>query len=264
MLYQRVLTAIIVGAAFLVVVFFGGKWFLVSIALLGILAFFELLQMKGYKFYEIPSLAGFLLMETWLLYGANWLTLNQSSILLWIVYAFLFMTVVMKNRYAFQDMSHIFVGSIYIGLSLHYVLQLRAMQEGLVLFIFVLFVIWATDIGAFFVGRFVKGPKIWPSISPNKTVSGTVGGLLAAALIGTVFFIFFPIGHSPSQWLILSLAISVTGQAGDFVESGIKRSLDVKDSGLILPGHGGVLDRFDSLLFAAPIAYHLLVFGLHF
>lgn len=264
MLYQRVLTGIIGGAAFLAIVYLGGAWFLGLIGLLGIVGFSELLHMKGYKYYEIPSLAGFLLMGTWLVYGTDWLNLTQSSALLWIVYGFLFMTVVMKNRYAFQDMSHILVGSIYIGLSLHYVVLLRGMEAGLLLSLFVLFVIWATDIGAYFVGRLVKGPKIWPSISPNKTVSGTIGGLGAAMLVGAVFSALLPENHPLFQWIILSVAISVAGQVGDFVESGIKRSLDVKDSGWILPGHGGVLDRFDSLLFAAPIAYHLLVMIFHF
>ncbi|GAX90558.1 phosphatidate cytidylyltransferase [Effusibacillus lacus] len=257
-LYQRVLTGIIGGAAFLAIVFLGGIWFAGLITLLGLIGFAELLRMKGYNFFEIPSLAGFALTATWLVYGMDWL-LARPSLLLWIVYGFLIMTVLMKNRYTFRDMSHILVGTVYLGLSLHYVLQLRDLPDGLILFLFVLFSIWATDIGAFFVGRTLKGPKIWPSISPNKTVSGSVGGALAAVLVGILFCWIGGEQHQILQWGILALTVSVAGQIGDFVESGIKRSLDVKDSGAILPGHGGVLDRFDSLLFAAPIAYHLVV-----
>lgn len=255
---QRVLTGMIGGAVFLLLVVLGGNGFVALISLLGLIGFAELLRMKGYGYFEIPSLAGFVLTETWLLSGTEWLH-SRPAMLLWIIYGSLFMTVVMKNRYTFRDMSHIFVSTLYIGLSLHYVVKLRELPDGLLLFLFVLFTIWATDSAAYFVGRALKGPKIWPSISPNKTVSGTVGGLAAAALIGTVFFAISKGTAAAGQWVAIAVAISAAGQIGDFVESGIKRSMDVKDSGWILPGHGGILDRFDSLLFASPIAYHLLV-----
>jgi phosphatidate cytidylyltransferase len=256
-LYQRILTGIIGGALSLIIVFLGGAWLTGLVALMGIVGFAELLRMKGYRYFSIPSLTGFLLTLAWIMFGADWLD-SKNAGLLWIVFGLLLMTVVSKNRYTFRDVSYIFVGTIYIGLSSHYFLLLRERPDGLWLLLFVLFSIWATDSGAYFVGRAVKGPKIWPAISPNKTVSGTIGGLAAAALVGTIFFLVWGPAHSLFEWITVALAISVAGQIGDFAESAIKRSLDVKDSGTIFPGHGGVLDRIDSLLFAGPIAYHLL------
>ena len=100
----------------------------------------------------------------------------------------------------------------------------------------------------------MKGPKLWPAISPNKTVSGALGGVFGGLLLGLVFALIT--GHPVGPWMLLAVILSVFGQFGDFVESGLKRALNVKDSGKILPGHGGVLDRFDSLMFAAPIAYY--------
>ncbi|MFC4768821.1 phosphatidate cytidylyltransferase [Effusibacillus consociatus] len=258
MLYQRVLTGIIGGPGILALVYLGGAWFTGLISFLGIVGFSEFLRMKGYRYFEIPSLAGFLLTLIWILFGAEWLHSKEAA-LLWVVYGFLLLTVGMKNRFTFRDISYILVGTIYIGLSLHYVLKLRGLPDGLWLVLFVLFSIWATDIAAYFVGKAVRGPKIWPSISPNKTVSGTIGGVAAAALVGIAYSLFLGTDHPIQQWIVGAMAISVAGQIGDFVESGLKRSLDVKDSGEIIPGHGGVLDRFDSLLFAAPIAYYLLV-----
>lgn len=259
MLYQRILTGVIGGAVFLGLVILGDAWFFGLISLLAIIGYSELLHMKGYKYFTIPSLAGFLLVETWIYYGTSWLSNTYSDPLLWVVFGFLFLTVLLKNRFAFHDVSYMLVGTVYIGLSLHYAWLLRNMQSGLALFLFVQFAIWATDIFAYFVGRLVKGPKVWPSISPNKTISGTIGGFVAAAIVGAVFSAVLQSGHTVLQWMVLAVIISLAGQVGDFVESGIKRSLNVKDSGAILPGHGGILDRFDSWLFAAPIAYHLLL-----
>ncbi|WP_018132526.1 phosphatidate cytidylyltransferase [Effusibacillus pohliae] len=258
MLYERVLTGIVGGAVFLAAVVAGGAWFAGLIVILGLIGFAELLRMKGHRYFEIPALAGFVLTAAWLFCGTGWLQ-AWPGVLLWTVFGFLLLTVILKNRYTFGDVSFLFVGTLYVGLSFHYVLQVRDLPDGLLLFMFLLLCIWATDTGAYFIGRALKGPKIWPAISPNKTVSGTVAGLAAAALTGAVFFAVAGGGHPLAQWVVTALVISVSGQLGDFVESGIKRSFDVKDSGRILPGHGGVLDRFDSLLFAAPIAYHVLV-----
>lgn len=259
MLNQRVLTAIVL-VPLLGLVLLGGIWFSSLLILVGVVGYSELLRMKGYKYLELPSVAGFALMLIWLLYGAAWIVSFQPGMLLWGVYALLFLTVAVKNRFTYSDMGYIFLSSVYVGLSLHYVNQLRALDGGLLLILFVLFVIWATDIGAFFIGRALKGPKLWPSISPNKTLSGSIGGIVIAALVGTIFSFFLTNTHPITEWMLVSIVISIAGQIGDLVESGIKRSLDVKDSGTILPGHGGVLDRFDSVLFAAPIAFHLLAF----
>jgi len=134
---------------------------------------------------------------------------------------------------------------------------------GLVLVGFPLLITWGTDIGAYFVGRAIGGPKLMPSISPGKTRSGAFGGLAAALVVAWLYHRFALVPHAqlalrPLPLVLVTLALSVAGQIGDLVESQLKREAGVKDSSHLLPGHGGVLDRLDSLLVTFPLAWVLL------
>jgi phosphatidate cytidylyltransferase len=138
-----------------------------------------------------------------------------------------------------------------------------AVPPGGVLLIFPMVVTWASDIGAFFVGRAIGGRKLIPSVSPGKTVSGAVGGLLASMLVSWLYArsVLVPVaslGFTPWGALGFGAIISIAAQVGDLFESLLKREGGVKDSSRIIPGHGGVLDRFDSLIFVMPVAYLLL------
>lgn len=135
--------------------------------------------------------------------------------------------------------------------------------SGAVLLGLPLLLTWASDIGAFFVGRAVGGPKLMPSISPGKTRSGAVGGLLASVLVAWLYvqYLLVPIAQLALQatgLIIFGVLISVAAQLGDLVESMLKREAGVKDSSNLLPGHGGLLDRLDSLFFVLPTAHLLL------
>jgi phosphatidate cytidylyltransferase len=138
-----------------------------------------------------------------------------------------------------------------------------SVPPGGVLLIFPLLVTWASDIGAFFVGRAIGGRKLIPSVSPGKTVAGAVGGLVASMIVAWWYAraVLVPaanLGFTPWGALGFGAAISVAAQIGDLFESLLKREAGVKDSSRIIPGHGGVLDRFDSLIFVLPVAYVLL------
>jgi phosphatidate cytidylyltransferase len=118
---------------------------------------------------------------------------------------------------------------------------------------------WASDIGAFFVGRAVGGPKLIPAVSPSKTVAGAIGGLVASIVVAwlAVRFLLRPVAQlsfSPLGTVVFGFVISAAAQVGDLFESLLKREAGVKDSSTLIPGHGGVLDRFDSLFFALPTA----------
>lgn len=115
--------------------------------------------------------------------------------------------------------------------------------------LFVVLIVWASDIGAYSAGRLFRGPKLAPSLSPAKTWSGAVGGLIAAIVIGEVVA-----GRITVTTALIAGLLAIVCQAGDLLESGIKRHVGVKDSGHSIPGHGGLLDRLDGLLAAAPIA----------
>jgi phosphatidate cytidylyltransferase len=128
-----------------------------------------------------------------------------------------------------------------------------------VLFLFL--VVWASDIGAYMAGRALGGPKLWPAVSPNKTWSGAAGGLLAAILVALGTALVFTPGASTVAVVAVAALLGVASQAGDLLESAIKRHFDVKDSSRLIPGHGGLLDRLDGVLAAAPVAA-LLSFAL--
>jgi phosphatidate cytidylyltransferase len=134
---------------------------------------------------------------------------------------------------------------------------------GGVLLIFPLVLTWASDIGAYFVGRAIGGRKLIPSVSPGKTVAGAVGGLVACMIVSWIYArsVLVPVaslGFTPWGALGFGALISVAAQTGDLFESLLKREGGVKDSSHIIPGHGGILDRFDSLIFVLPVAYLLL------
>jgi phosphatidate cytidylyltransferase len=150
-------------------------------------------------------------------------------------------------------------GAIYIGLPVTALLWLREQDAGLLLAFWGLSLVWATDIGAYFAGRTFGGPKIAPRISPNKTWSGLMGGMAGALLLGLCLATFAGL---PMRLAMASPALAILAQTGDFLESWMKRRAGVKDSGSLIPGHGGVLDRLDGVVTALPIAALLVWIGL--
>ena len=149
-------------------------------------------------------------------------------------------------------------GLVWIALAAAALVSLRAdPTAGRVNLMFVVFLVWSTDIGAYAVGRAIQGPRLAPHISPGKTWSGAAGGLLAAVVVG---LIVAGIGGSPSRLraaAAIAAFFSIVGQSGDLLESLAKRHFGVKDSGHLIPGHGGALDRLDAILAVLPVAWLL-------
>jgi phosphatidate cytidylyltransferase len=146
-------------------------------------------------------------------------------------------------------------GLLYVALAGGALLWLRADPvSGRADVLFLLLVVWAGDIGAYMVGRWWGGPRLAPSISPGKTWSGAIGGLLAAVAVGLLAAHF--LAQPVTVWWVAAIAVvlSVVAQGGDLLESFVKRRLAVKDSGNLIPGHGGLFDRLDGILAAAPVA----------
>lgn len=142
-------------------------------------------------------------------------------------------------------------GLIVIGIGVIALVWLRGWDavDGRWTVLFVVLTVWASDIGAYSTGRLLRGPKLAPSLSPAKTWSGAVGGLVLAMLIGEAV-----VGRLTISTALFAGLLAIACQAGDLLESGIKRHVGVKDSGQLIPGHGGLLDRLDGLLAAAPVA----------
>ena len=148
------------------------------------------------------------------------------------------------------------LGLPYIGFGTVALVWLRAMPvSGLANVLVLLGVVWASDVGAYVVGRTIGGAKLAPAISPGKTRSGAIGGLAASCLVGVGAAYWLGLSAASIGWLLpLVLVLSAISQAGDLAESAIKRHFGVKDSGWLIPGHGGLFDRLDGLLAAAPAA----------
>ena len=134
--------------------------------------------------------------------------------------------------------------------------EYQGIGQGFDLLIWVFLVVWSTDIGAYFAGRSIGGPKLAPSISPNKTIAGLIGGVLSAAVLAGAWVYYVRL---PASLLWLSVPLAVVAQLGDLFESGLKRRARVKDSGTWLPGHGGLLDRLDGLVPVAVLTASLMV-----
>ena len=175
--------------------------------------------------------------------GASFLALGL------IAAAFFFVAIVTRRGWLAS-------GTIYCGLPVLALVLIREQDHGLLLSLWALVLVWMTDIGAFFAGRAIGGPKLAPRVSPNKTWAGLIGGIVTA----TAFAFVLHVGYDlPLRLLLATPVLGVVAQGGDLFESWLKRRAGVKDSGNVLPGHGGLLDRLDGLVPVAPLAALLVV-----
>ena len=152
------------------------------------------------------------------------------------------------------------LGILYIGFLLSFVSLIRNLPNGKAWAMFLIITVWAGDIFAFSGGTLFGRHKLYPKISPKKSYEGLIGGILGSIGLAMAFtFLFLP---QLDQWVcvLLAIGIGIFGQIGDFSESMLKRSAQVKDSGGLIPGHGGMLDRIDSFLFSSPFLYYSLIY----
>ncbi len=185
-------------------------------------------------------------------------TITMVGLLIFLFLYCLYTTKTSKDAGA--RISGLFVTTFYAGLLFPFVGLLRLLPNGSWWVILALAATWLGDTGAYFAGRFLGKHKLFPEVSPKKTWEGAVGGMLstmAAVMVVKIFFLH-DIGYLEA--VLLGTAASVFGQSGDLCESLLKRSYGVKDSGGILPGHGGIMDRVDALVFVSPLVYLFAVF----
>ncbi|WP_096189092.1 phosphatidate cytidylyltransferase [Evansella halocellulosilytica] len=256
---QRIITGVIAGAGFIGLVVIGNLPFTLLMIALATIAMGEILKMKQISPFSIQGLLSFFLM--WLLlipdmyFTLDWLHMTKMELFLLFIFILLAFTVITKNSFSFDEAGFTILASVYIGLGFHYFMYTRFLDDGLALLFFIIILVWSTDSGAYFAGRSLGKRKLWPEISPKKTIEGAIGGIVLAFIIGIVYVQFVPLFDSFYKTIIFILVVSVAGQMGDLVESALKRHYSVKDSGQVLPGHGGILDRFDSLIFVMPVLF---------
>jgi phosphatidate cytidylyltransferase len=165
-----------------------------------------------------------------------------------------------EDRAVVNLISRYALGHLYLTFLLSFVFLIKQEYFGNRWLFFVILVTAITDTGAFYVGSRLKGPKLYPKISPNKTISGLVGGCLAAVAAGALSFSYLPPEFSRVSIVALSLGLALWGSIGDLFESALKRAMGLKDTSTFLLGHGGLWDRLDSILFNLPLAYFYVSF----
>lgn len=259
---QRIITGVVAGAIFIAFLVLGGYFFQLFVGLLTFVAMSEMFKMKGTKFLTFEGiLSAIAAMVLSMPFVSNLLNMGSNGpfmLFAFFIFAMLAATVFSKDGYNIENIAFPFLSAFYIGIGFQSLSFARSADTITVLF--AVFIVWAGDTGAYFVGRSFGKHKLLPAVSPHKTIEGSIGGVASAVLVSAIMLFFFR-SSLPSlpiwELLLLSALFSCVAQLGDLVESSIKRHFAVKDSGKILPGHGGILDRFDSMIFVLPLM-HLL------
>ncbi|KAB0681792.1 phosphatidate cytidylyltransferase [Aureimonas leprariae] len=248
-LRSRLISALVLGVVSLGLLILGGWPFRLFCCVSGLIVFDEWTKMTRVR----RAGAGFFLLTAAFVasLAAFLLRFNLSSVAILVAAALIALGIGRRWR----DGWWLGGGLVYAALASLAPGMLRSDDlAGLAAMGFVVCVVWPTDIFAYFTGRLVGGPKILPAISPKKTVSGSVGGLIAGIVIGAAFYEIVA-GSLTAAIVLFAAVLSVLGQGGDFFESWVKRRFGVKDSGRIIPGHGGLMDRVDALVIAIGFAW---------
>ncbi|NQN49557.1 phosphatidate cytidylyltransferase [Streptococcus suis] len=262
---KRVMFGGIALAIFLPFLLIGGTAFQFFVSLLAMIAVGELIKMNGLAPNSIEGMLTMLASVVLTLPLENYLTFlpTDGNYTAYAIVVFLLLGSIVFNigQYNYSDVVFPIASSFYIGIGFHNLILAR--MDGLNKVFFALFIVWATDIGAYLIGRQIGRRKLLPRVSPNKTIEGFIGGILSAVVVALIFLIFdksLLAGYSLGMMLLLVVIFSIFSQFGDLVESAIKRHFGVKDSGKIIPGHGGILDRFDGMIFVFPIMHFFGLF----
>jgi len=264
MLKQRVITALCVLPILILAVWFDQPlpWFTIFVAVWALLALFEFYRLISVD--RVPVLTYFGLLWTLLFILRPHFDYDFIFPLLltsFLVLSLIWLVLRRQREGAFSGWVWTLGGILYIGWLLSYLVALRV-EAGRNWVFFALFTTFASDTMAYFVGRAWGRRQLAPRISPYKTWEGTIGGMVGAVIVSLLFVLPTPFSlpFSSGQAILLGLLVSIFGQFGDLAKSLLKRSAGVKDSGNLLPGHGGVLDRTDSVVFAGVVVYYAFLF----
>lgn len=257
MLFQRVISALVGIPLILAAVWFGRGLLAVLLALLIILAQFELSRILSKLEIKVVVLLNGICSLAFL--GAAFVgSDNQTLVFSVVTLIYLGLLVFKFPKYTFADVATNLLGVVYTGWFMSLLYQIRSLQDGVYYLSLLFFCNWASDTFAYFVGMNFGKHRLAPQVSPKKSVEGSIGGVVGAVLVALAFKQLIPQADL-SLLAMLGFLISLVGQLGDLVESALKRQAGIKDSGNLIPGHGGVLDRFDSVLLSAPLVYHFVI-----
>ena len=248
---ERVISAIIALIIIVPFVLLGGVYFNVSVAILGTIGLWELLRVKE----NIPSIIkiiAYVLFLMLLVYGYTFTGKIYLMNFTFVVISFiiLFSSLLVYNdrkKYSVEDVFYILAAIIFLSAAFNLFIVIRS--KSLMLLVYLLLITTMTDTFAYTIGSKIGKHKLLPNVSPKKSVEGFVAGLIGGTLIATVFYIFCIDSSSIMLTIAITLVLSVIGQMGDLIFSSMKRHFNIKDFSNIMPGHGGILDRLDSIIF---------------
>lgn len=260
----RVVTGLILAAAWLLLLF-AGTYPLFCLVITAAVArgLFELLHMaapESEQRFLFPVLfLGIILPATVSLWGSGVMAASLFSVFLLLALFVLAVYPSLANGLVF--VSRAWFAVFYVGFCATHLILLYSLAQGVYWLLYLTVVVVFSDTGAYYSGRIFGKTKLYPALSPGKTKAGAVGGILGGVLGGLAVGAIFLPGVNFVMLALLGLGLSIVGIAGDMLESLVKRASGVKDSGTVLPGHGGMLDRCDSLLLTAPALYYVLYWG---
>ncbi|MBA7576567.1 Phosphatidate cytidylyltransferase [subsurface metagenome] len=263
MLRKRIVTALCCIPTLVAVVWFGGPWFTILIAVCGLLAAFEFYRMVALSKVRPLTYLGLIWVLLFIVSPHfNYDFLKPLLLTSGVVISLVWLLLRPQKEEAFSSWVWTIAGIFYIGWLLSYLVELN-LEGGRNWIFFALFTTFASDIAAFFVGRALGRHQLAPRISPSKTWEGAIGGIFGAIIVSLFFTMSTPLGLplGYGQAVLLGLLVSVFSQLGDLTESLLKRNMGVKDSGKLMPGHGGMLDRIDSVVFTGIVVYYYVLWA---
>ena len=266
-MFGRVVVALILIPLIIVMVLKGELTFFGALLCIiggGLYEFYKMIESKGIKVYEKMGIIIGLLIPI-IFYVTHQIPEMRDEKISYMVFSFMIIAFITRQvisgeiKEAVTKISYTIFGIIYVSFMLTHILFMKELENGRLWILAVFIMVWASDSLAYFVGIAIGKHKIAPKISPKKSVEGSIAGLIApvgAMFLIQYFFFFKGIEIGTLNIIIIGIIVGVFGQIGDFGESLFKREFEIKDSGKILLGHGGILDRFDSMLFVMPLVYY--------
>lgn len=261
---QRVISGAVLVVILAIALYFGGIVTCGLMALVSLVGNMELLRVYGVN-KKTPGIVCYL--ATVLYYIAIYLDRMDIIVPMMVVYLLVMLAVYVLTfpTYSDKQIMAAFMDFFYVSVMLSFVYLIRNMEHGLVLVLLIFVSSWINDTCAYFVGRALGKHKMAPVLSPKKSIEGLIGGIVGAGVFGAVFGILFDkyvdtMNYAPLLFAVVGAVGALPAVIGDLAASAIKRNNDIKDYGKLIPGHGGILDRFDSIIFTAPIIYYLLVY----
>ena len=261
---QRVISGAVLVVILAITLYFGGIVTCGLMALVSLVGNMESLRVYGVN-KKTPGIVCYL--ATVLYYIAIYLDRMDIIVPMMVVYLLVMLAVYVLTfpTYSDKQIMAAFMDFFYVSVMLSFVYLIRNMEHGLVLVLLIFVSSWINDTCAYFVGRALGKHKMAPVLSPKKSIEGLIGGIVGAGVFGAVFGILFDkyvdtMNYAPLLFAVVGAVGALPAVIGDLAASAIKRNNDIKDYGKLIPGHGGILDRFDSIIFTAPIIYYLLVY----